>query len=132
MSDIEERELWRAVIDSSEAGRDILEPAGAARAARRARRALFEYGIPLRAVAEHASASEESRAFLEWNRQFEERCRQLDCISADELLGQLTPPGGALDLDREPGMAADGAPMAAAPRPDAGAARALPSTAFRR
>jgi len=91
LGDIEERELWRAVIDSSEGGRDILEPAGAARAARRARRALFEYGIPLGAVAEHASASEESRVFLAWNRQFEERCRQLDCISTDELLGQ-TPP----------------------------------------
>ncbi len=91
LSDIDERELWRAVIDSSDAGRDILEPAGAARAARRARRTLFEYGIPWQAVAGHASASEESRVFLEWNRQFEERCRQLDCISADELLG-LSPP----------------------------------------
>jgi ATP-dependent helicase/nuclease subunit B len=40
----------------------------------------------LRAVAEHASVSEESRAFIDWNRRFDERCRQLDCISADELL----------------------------------------------
>ena len=83
---IDERELWREVIDSSSAGHDILEPAGAARASRRARRALYEYGIPVRAVAEHAASSEESRAFLDWNRRFDERCRQLDCISADELL----------------------------------------------
>jgi probable DNA repair protein len=91
LSDIDERELWRAVIDTSDVGAGLVEPTGAARAARRARRAIHEYGIPLRAIAEHASASEESRAFLDWNRLFDERCRQLDCISADELLGR-TPP----------------------------------------
>ncbi len=91
LSDIDERELWRAVIDSSEVGQDILEPAGAARAARRARRAIHEYGIPLRAVAEHAATSEESRVFLDWNRQFDERCRALNCISADEVLGRIPP-----------------------------------------
>ena len=91
LSDIEERELWREVIDSSGAAQDILEPTGAARAARRARRAVQEYGIPLRAVAEHGSASDESRAFLDWNRLFDERCRALDCVSADGLL-RLTPP----------------------------------------
>jgi probable DNA repair protein len=91
LSDIDERELWRAVIDSSDAGEGLVEPTGAARAARRARRAVHEYGIPLRAIADHASASEESRVFLDWNRQFDERCRQLDCISSDELLGQTLP-----------------------------------------
>jgi ATP-dependent helicase/nuclease subunit B len=88
---VEERELWRAVIDSSATGRDILEPTGAARAAQRARRAIHEYGIPLRAVAEDAAVSEESRAFLDWNRIFDERCQAMDCVSADELL-QATPP----------------------------------------
>jgi ATP-dependent helicase/nuclease subunit B len=91
LSDIDERELWRAVIDSSEVGQNILEPAGAARAARRARRAMYEYGIPLRAVEDHATASEEARVFLEWNRQFDRRLRSLDCISGDELLGQIPP-----------------------------------------
>jgi probable DNA repair protein len=91
LSDIEERELWRVVIDSRGAGEGLIETAGAARAARRARRAIREYGIPLRTLADHASASEEVRVFLEWNRQFDEHCRQLDCISADELLGR-TPP----------------------------------------
>jgi probable DNA repair protein len=92
LSDIEERELWRAVIDSSEAGRDMLDPGGAARAARRARRALHEYGIPLQAVADQASAFEESQVFLGWNHEFSARCRQLDCISGDELLS-LAPSG---------------------------------------
>jgi ATP-dependent helicase/nuclease subunit B len=92
LNDIEERELWRTVIDASDAGRDLLDPAGAARAARRARRTVHEYGIPLRSVAEHASACEESQVFLDWNRQFDERCRALDCISADELLRLLVPP----------------------------------------
>ncbi len=86
LGNIEERELWLAVIESSGADRDMLEATSAARAARRARRALAEYGIPLRALAEHGSASEETRVFLEWNRAFVERCRALDCLPADELL----------------------------------------------
>ena len=92
LGDIDERELWRTVIDSSEAGPDILEPTGAARAARRARRAIHEYGIPLQALADHPSASEESRAFLDWNRGFDERCRALGCVGADELLARTPPP----------------------------------------
>jgi ATP-dependent helicase/nuclease subunit B len=92
LSEIEERELWREVIDSSEVGRDMLEPAGAVRAARRARRAIYEHGIPLQAVAAHASGSEESRVFLEWNREFDARCRLLDCNSADELPGLAPAP----------------------------------------
>jgi probable DNA repair protein len=91
LSDIDERELWRTLIESSDVGEGLVDPTGAARAARRARRAIHEYGIPLRAIADHASASEESRMFLDWNRQFDQRCRQLDCIGADELLAQ-TPP----------------------------------------
>jgi ATP-dependent helicase/nuclease subunit B len=92
LSDIEERELWRAVIDSSEAGQSMLEPAGAVRAARRARRAVHEYGIPFRALAEHATASEESRVFLEWNRQFDLRLKSLECMGGDELLGCVRQP----------------------------------------
>jgi hypothetical protein len=45
LSDIEERELWRQVILASDTGKTFLEPAGAARAARRARHAMSEYGI---------------------------------------------------------------------------------------
>ena len=88
---IDELHLWQEAVDSSSAGQDMLEPAGAARAARRARRVLYEYGIPWGAVAEQASSSEEVRAFLDWNRRFDERCRQLGCISADELLLRPAP-----------------------------------------
>ncbi len=102
LSDIEERELWRAVIDSSDAGRDVVEPTGAARAARRARRAVHEYGIPLRAIADHASASEESRVFLDWNRQFGGRCRQLDCIGSEELLAQTPAPAEPISWIESP------------------------------
>jgi ATP-dependent helicase/nuclease subunit B len=86
LSDIEERELWRSVILDSVAGKEFLEPAGAARAARRARRAMFEYGIPPAALAEYPT--EESVALLDWNRHFEERCRDLNCIGSDRLLPQ--------------------------------------------
>jgi probable DNA repair protein len=85
LSEVEERELWRTVIDTAQIGAEFLDPAGAARAARRARRTLFEYAIPVEAL--DAAHSEECAAFLEWNRAFERRCRALGCISADSLLG---------------------------------------------
>jgi hypothetical protein len=55
LSEVEERELWRMIIDTAEAGRDFLDPAGAARAARRARRTLREYAIPLHILNDAAS-----------------------------------------------------------------------------
>jgi ATP-dependent helicase/nuclease subunit B len=84
LTDVEERELWRSVVLESESSQHFLEPSGAARAARRARRAMQEYAIPAGAVA--AYGTEESLALLEWNARFEERCRALGCISADRLL----------------------------------------------
>jgi ATP-dependent helicase/nuclease subunit B len=90
LGDAEERELWRGVIDAEEFGRDLLDPAGAARAARQARRTLSDYGIPLRAL--NGGDSDEVRAFLAWNAAFEERCRALGCISADSLLRGLAAP----------------------------------------
>ena len=89
LSDIEERELWRAVILESAAGVEFLEPAGAARSARRARRALFEYGIPAGSLAEYPT--EETLAFINWNRGFEDRTRDLGCIASDQLLDATLP-----------------------------------------
>jgi ATP-dependent helicase/nuclease subunit B len=100
LSEIEERELWRAVTDSAELRHDYLDPAGAARAARRARRTLREYGIPLQALdREH---SEEAAAFLAWNQAFELRCRDLGCISADELLSRAAKPATGIDWIESP------------------------------
>jgi ATP-dependent helicase/nuclease subunit B len=90
LSDVEERELWRAVIDTADLGQEFLDPAGAARAARRARRTLREYNIPLQALID--DQSEEVRAFLAWNQAFDRSCRALGCISADTLLGSLGEP----------------------------------------
>jgi ATP-dependent helicase/nuclease subunit B len=100
LSEVEERELWRMVIDTAQTGRDFLDPAGAARAARRARRTLFEYAIPLEAL--DAAHSEECAAFLEWNRAFERRCSALGCGSADSLLGGVASPGGSIDWIESP------------------------------
>ena len=100
LSDIEERELWRAAIDGAELSHEYLDPAGAARAARRARRTLREYGIPLQAL--ERERSEEAAAFLHWNEAFELRCRELGCISADELLSRAEKPAAALDWIESP------------------------------
>jgi probable DNA repair protein len=89
LSDIEERELWRTVVQRSAAGGDFLEPGGAARGARRARRAMFEYGIPAGSLT--ATSGEETLAFIEWNRAFEDRMRDLQCIASDQLLGATLP-----------------------------------------
>ena len=94
LSEVEERELWRMVVDTAETGAEFLDPAGAARAARRARRALFEYAIPIRAL--DAAHSSECAAFLEWNSAFERRCRDLGCISADSLLAGPESPSAHL------------------------------------
>ena len=100
LSEVEERELWRSVIDAAESGGDFLDPAGAARAARRARRTLFEYAIPIEAL--DAAQSSECAAFLEWNRAFEQRCRALGCVSADGLLGGLGSPRARIDWIESP------------------------------
>jgi probable DNA repair protein len=103
LSDIEESELWRILIEAGESGPHSIEPAAAVRAARRARRTLYEYGIPLRAVAEQGAGSEETEAFLDWNRQFDARCREIDCIGADELLGRARPAAAPLRWIDSPG-----------------------------
>jgi ATP-dependent helicase/nuclease subunit B len=100
LSEVEERELWRMVIDTAHIGKDFLDPAGAARAARRARRTLFEYAIPIEAL--DAAHSEECAAFLEWNRAFERRCGALGCVSADSLLGHAGSPDGPIEWIESP------------------------------
>jgi hypothetical protein len=84
LGDVEERELWRDAVLGTDANR-FLEPSGAARAARRARRATHEYGIPMSAIA--ADGGEEATLFVEWSARFAQRCRDLECIGADDLLG---------------------------------------------
>ena len=96
LSEVEERELWRRAVLDSEAGAQFLEPSGAARAARRARRAMAEYGIPKRALA--AYGTEESLALLDWSARFADQCRALHCIGGERLLEQAV----ELTLDAEP------------------------------
>jgi ATP-dependent helicase/nuclease subunit B len=90
LSEFEELEIWRGVVEEGKSGEDFLDTQGAARSARRARRAMHEYGIPARAVAQYGT--DESHALLDWIDRFAERCRQLGCISADELLGIMAAP----------------------------------------
>jgi ATP-dependent helicase/nuclease subunit B len=88
LSEVEERELWRRVVLENDGG--FLEPSGAARAARRARRAMHEYGIPLAEVA--AFDGEEARALSIWADRFARHCKELDCIAPGELLASLEAP----------------------------------------
>lgn len=92
LSEAEESELWLEVVGGN-SGALNHEPAAAARAARRARRAMIEHGIPLEALAAHAS--EEASALLEWCRRFEVRCRALGCIGADRLWPSLSAAAGS-------------------------------------
>jgi ATP-dependent helicase/nuclease subunit B len=100
LSDVEERELWRSVIDIAELAHDMLDPAGAARAARRARHTLREYDIPLQALID--DKSEEVQALLAWNQGFEQRCRDLRCISADTLITGMAAPQDAITWIESP------------------------------
>jgi ATP-dependent helicase/nuclease subunit B len=99
LSELEERELWRMVIETA-AERDFLDPAGAARAARRARRTLGDYAIPLHAL--NGAESDEVAAFLDWNGAFEQRCRALGCVSADSLLSGTGAPRAPIDWIESP------------------------------
>ena len=93
LSDIEERELWRDIVTAN-ALPEALDPTTAARLAQRARRTVVEYAIPWRAVAAQSSA--ETEVFLDWNRQFDARCRALDCVDVDSLIGRIDAPQGRM------------------------------------
>jgi len=87
MEDIEERYLWREIL--AEDGRDagLLDPQGAAAAARRARRTMRDHGIASAALA--AAGGEEAERLAGWIHRFERRCRDLGCIGQDDLLAAL-------------------------------------------
>ena len=106
-------------LESARARR-LLSPRGAARAARRARRTIDEYGIP-RQPSPRTALPRKTRRFSIGTALFDERCRELDCISSDELARLRAAADRTARLGRESGLAPDGAPMAAAPRPHAGA-----------
>ncbi len=94
------RALARGHRHGGQIGRDFLDPAGAARAARRARRTLFEYAIPHAAL--DAAHSEECAAFLEWNRAFERRCRAWAASARISLLAGPAAPSAAIDWIESP------------------------------
>jgi ATP-dependent helicase/nuclease subunit B len=94
LTEVEERELWRAVIENSESSAGFMDLAAGARAARRARRTVQEYAIPLHALSLDPSA--ETQLFLQWNQEFDRRCRNLDCVSVDMLLSVTPPPSAEI------------------------------------
>jgi probable DNA repair protein len=100
ISDLEERELWRQVIESSLFSQNLLEVGVAARAARRARRLMLDYAIPWNKVLEEAT--DEAQAFYAWHREFEARCRSL-ALTPPALLPHSLKPGEKLAWIDNPG-----------------------------
>jgi probable DNA repair protein len=94
LSDFEERELWREIISADSSRAESLDPGVAARLAQRARRGITEHAIPWRPIVAQAAA--ETETFLDWNRQFDERCRTLNCVTVDSLIDGLQAPGEAV------------------------------------
>ncbi len=94
LTDVEERELWRDIVAAGDSVDTALDPAVAARLARRARRTVMDYGIPWRAVGNQPS--EETQIFLHWIGEYDQRCRALSCISGDDLTGRLEAQGERL------------------------------------
>ena len=85
LQEVEERILWREIVAADARDAGLLDPEGAADAARRARRAMREHAIPLAAVA--AFGSEESTRLAGWIERFDRRCREIGCIVAEDLQG---------------------------------------------
>ena len=90
LEDIEERQLWREVIASSAIAAEFSDAAGAARAARQAVRTMHDYGIEPAALQDYPGL--ESTALLQWIESFDERCRQLNALSADCVPRRLHAP----------------------------------------
>ena len=90
LEDPEEREIWRQVVNASNLADALTDPAGAARAARQAFRAMYDYGLPMREVALQPGA--EVQALLQWIEGFRARCRELRALARCELLANLAPP----------------------------------------
>jgi probable DNA repair protein len=91
LSDLEERELWHQVIEASLFSQSLLDVSVAARAARRARRTLQQYGISFDELVR--GANDETKMFLEWNREFDSRLRSMGCAA-----GEAAPPKLAAGL----------------------------------
>lgn len=119
LSDFEERELWRDIVAADDSRPEALDPGIAARLAQRARRSVIEYAIPWRAVSAQGSA--ETEIFLEWNRQFEERCRSLNCFTVDDVPGRIEPPRQRHHVAGHSLLASGGAHLAHPLRPRADA-----------
>ena len=137
LTDVEERELWRAVVLESASGRQFLEPSGAARAARARAPGDLRIRHPVRAVADYGT--EESPTLLDWIERFAQRCRALGCISADRVAEDRRPNAHlrrahrrAHRVDRKSGLAAGRPALAARPRRCAAAAVGRRERAVRR
>ena len=94
LDEIEARVLWRRAVAESRDEGDLLDPDGAARAARRAHRTMVDHGIPLSAL--DAAADEESRRLSRWIARFQGACRDLGAVASDELLEQAPAPAEPL------------------------------------
>jgi probable DNA repair protein len=94
LDEIETRELWRRAVAESRDEGELLDPGGAARAARRAHRTMIDHGIPRGAL--DAAEDEESRRLSRWIARFLGECRDLGAVASDELLERTPAPAEPL------------------------------------
>ncbi|MCZ6728514.1 MAG: PD-(D/E)XK nuclease family protein [SAR324 cluster bacterium] len=84
LSDAQETVLWEQIVAADAQARNLLQPASAARLARRAQRLLTEWRLQLPAPPS-GGWSEETRAFLRWRKSFAAECAAKGWVSATAL-----------------------------------------------
>ncbi len=83
LSTAQTRVMWHDIVASSDAGAQLLVPAGAARLAARSWQRMQDYLIPADSLA--ASDSAETQALWGWCAQFERRCLALQALDESRL-----------------------------------------------
>lgn len=101
LSPLQERLLWEQVIEASSWQTALLQSRGAAQAAMQARRLCVEWRVPI--DSDPLWAQTDPAAFVEWAREFENRCRVDNWLDRARL-ADIVGAGLAGDYVRLPGV----------------------------
>lgn len=87
LSELQALALWERIVSDSAIGRQLLNPAQAARNAARSWQRLHEYRMPLKAVA--AYPTDEAQAFAAWAQQFLQHTQQYNWLDGARFCSWL-------------------------------------------